>query len=76
MSKSVENGTIRILSPSMINKFDASAPFGCERRWWYRYVKGLDEPQIGNQQLGERVHALIESFLAKRELVMEIPPED
>ena len=76
MSKSVENGTIRILSPSMINKFDSTQSFGCERRWWYRYVKGLDEPQIGNQQLGERVHALIEAFLAKRELGMEIPPED
>lgn len=76
MSKSVENGTIRVLSPSMINKFDASAPFGCERRWWYRYVKGLDEPQIGNQYLGEKVHALIEAFLAKRELGMEIPAED
>lgn len=76
MSESVENGTIRILSPSMINKFDASAPFGCERRWWYRYVKGLDEPQIGNQYLGEKVHALIEAFLAKRELGMEIPAED
>lgn len=76
MSKSVENGTIKLLSPSMINKFDASAPFGCERRWWYRYVKGLDEPQIGNQYLGEKVHALVEAFLAKRELGMEIPAED
>lgn len=76
MSESVENGTIKLLSPSMINKFDASAPFGCERRWWYRYVKDLDEPQIGNQYLGEKVHALIEAFLAKRELGMEIPLED
>lgn len=76
MSKSVENGTIKLLSPSMINKFDERAPFGCERRWWYRYVKGLDEPQIGNRYLGEKVHALIEAFLAKRELGMEIPAED
>ena len=76
MAKSVENGVINTLSPSMINKFDSAAPFGCERRWWFRYVKGLPEAQTGNQELGEKLHALLEARIGKRELSMVIPPED
>jgi CRISPR/Cas system-associated exonuclease Cas4 (RecB family) len=63
MSKTVENGVLKQLSPSSINKFDSTQAFGCERRWWFRYVKGLDEPQTGNQELGETLHALIEERL-------------
>lgn len=76
MAKSVENGVINTLSPSMINKFDSAAPFGCERRWWFRYVKGLPEAQTGNQELGEKLHALLEARIGKRDLSMVIPPED
>jgi CRISPR/Cas system-associated exonuclease Cas4 (RecB family) len=75
MSNTVDNGTLKQLSPSSINKFDETQPFGCERRWWFRYVKGLDEPQTGNQFLGESLHALIEARLSKRELGMEPDPE-
>ena len=75
MAKTVENGVLKQISPSSINKFDSSAAFGCERRWWFRYVKGLDEPQVGNQFLGESVHALIEARLTKQTLGMEIDPE-
>lgn len=75
MGKSVESGVLKSISPSSINKFDASAPFGCQRRWWYRYVQGLDEPQSGNQFLGESLHALIEARLTKQELNMQTDPE-
>lgn len=75
MGKSVESGVLKSISPSSINKFDASAPFGCQRRWWYRYVKGLDEPQSGNQFLGESLHALIEARLTKQEINMQTDPE-
>jgi CRISPR/Cas system-associated exonuclease Cas4 (RecB family) len=75
MSKSVEDGVLKQLSPSSINKFDATQAFGCERRWWFRYVKGLDEPQLSNQFLGESVHALIEARLTKLELGMMVDPE-
>lgn len=75
MAKTVENGVLRQLSPSSINKFDSTAAFGCERRWWFRYVKGLDEPQSDNQFLGESLHALIEARLTKQTLGMEIDPE-
>lgn len=75
MGKSVESGVLKSISPSSINKFDASAPFGCQRRWWYRYVQGLDEPQSGNQFLGESLHALIEARLTKQEISMQTDPE-
>lgn len=68
MGKSVESGVLKSISPSSINKFDASAPFGCQRRWWYRYVQGLDEPQSGNQFLGEALHARIEARLTGQEI--------
>lgn len=60
---SVENGVIKQLSASSINSFDTSTAFGCERRWWYKYVQGLSEPQKGNQELGETLHKLIEQRL-------------
>lgn len=63
MGSSVESGVVKQLSPSMINAFDAGTSFGCERRWWFKYVKGLSEPQKGNQELGEKLHALIEERL-------------
>lgn len=75
MGKSVEGGVLKVISPSSINKFDASAPFGCQRRWWYRYVQGLDEPQSGNQFLGESLHALIEARLTQQEINMQTDPE-
>lgn len=75
MGKSVERGVLKSISPSSINKFDASAPFGCQRRWWYRYVQGLDEPQSGNQFLGESLHALIEARLTEQEINMQTDPE-
>lgn len=75
MGKSVESGVLKSISPSSINKFDASAPFGCQRRWWYRYVQGLDEPQSGNQFLGESLHALIEARLTEQEINMQTDPE-
>lgn len=61
--KSVEGGIINVLSPSMINSFDANQAFGCERRWWYKYVKGLKEESTGNQELGTMLHELVEQRL-------------
>jgi len=61
--KSVEGGVINVLSPSMINSFDANQAFGCERRWWYKYVKGLKEESTGNQELGTMLHELVEQRL-------------
>lgn len=54
---------IEKLSASSIVAFDRNSSFGCERRWWYRYVKKLSEPQNPRQALGTKLHSLIEERL-------------
>lgn len=63
MSKNIVDGVLVETSPSMITAFDAETTFGCERKGWFKYVMGLPEPQTGNQELGEKLHELIEQRL-------------
>lgn len=64
MSKNIIDGVLVEASPSMISTFDNTTAFGCERRGWFKYVAGLEEPQTGSQSLGTELHALIESRLS------------
>lgn len=73
MSSSVKDGKLIKASPSLINSFDPSTPFGCERRGWFKYVAGKEEPSTGNQSLGVELHRLNEEFLLGREVNSEIP---
>lgn len=73
MSSSVKDGKLIKASPSLINSFDPSTPFGCERRGWFKYVAGKEEPSTGNQSLGVELHRLNEEFLLGREVSSEIP---
>ena len=41
MTHAIRDGRLIQLSPSMLNSFDASSAFGCERRGWFKYVKGI-----------------------------------
>jgi len=59
------------ISPSSINAFDESTPFGCERRWWFKYVLKNPEPQQESMQLGEALHKRNEDYL-KTGLVTEL----
>lgn len=54
---------LKRLSASSINTFDSSTAFGCERKWWFKYVEGLKEKTTGNQALGTELHGLIEKYL-------------
>lgn len=63
MPANVQNGELVALSPSMISAFDPSSSFGCERRGWYKYVMGLEEPSSPSQAIGTALHALIEKRL-------------
>jgi hypothetical protein len=54
---------ITTISPSSINTFDESTSFGCERRWYYKYVEKRVEPEQPHLQRGVRFHALIEKYL-------------
>lgn len=71
--KPIENGIVQVISPSMLDSFDASTPFGCERRGWYKYVAGIKEPQSDNMVLGEHLHSTIEKMLTGQP-VGEVPP--
>lgn len=53
------------LSPSQIDAFDNSTPFGCQRRWVWRYVLGETEPETGSQSLGTELHAVLEARLCE-----------
>ena len=69
MSSAIKDGLIQRLSPSMINAFDASTAFGCQRRWGYRYIEGKPEPSSVSQELGTALHALNEACLKGGDVV-------
>lgn len=55
--------TLDSISPSSIVQFDATTPFGCERRWWFKYVLKNREPQDPSMLLGEALHKRNELYL-------------
>jgi hypothetical protein len=55
-----------IISPSQIESFDHSSPFGCERKWWFKSILKWPEPQTESQSLGDALHATIEHYLGAR----------
>ena len=61
---------INYLSVSQLEKFDPTAYGGCNRRWWFRYIKKIDEPQTKAQQAGTEGHAKLEHFQKTGELVL------
>ncbi len=70
MARSVVDGVLKQVSPSSINAFDASTAFGCERRWYFRYVMDKVEPQTGSTQLGTNVHKMNEIYLRDGKLLL------
>jgi hypothetical protein len=51
------------LSPSQIETFDNSSPFGCQRKWVWIKLLGFEDVQTGKQKLGEEVHLIMEARL-------------
>ena len=51
------------LSPTLLDTFDETTPFGCERRGWFKYVLKNPEPTLDNQMLGLAVHERNEKYL-------------
>jgi CRISPR/Cas system-associated exonuclease Cas4 (RecB family) len=62
-AKAVIDGEIQHVSPSQIQTFDVETFGGCERKWYYDKVVGLDSPTTKNQALGTAIHAEIENYL-------------
>lgn len=73
--KSIENGKLQVLSPSLLNAFDSSAAFGCERRGWFKYVKGLPEPTTDAMTRGTHLHAMNEEYLRTGKLLLGTPEQ-
>lgn len=53
------------LSPSQIESFDHNAPFGCQRKWWYRNIGRVPDKSSPGAQLGTEVHGIIERYILK-----------
>lgn len=72
MSKSVVDGFLKVLSPSLLSTFDETSAFGCMRKGYYKYVLGLKEPQTSSQIKGEQLHKANEAYLLHgKEIVVD-----
>lgn len=69
LGPAVRDGAVRYVSPSQIDKFDASVG-GCARRWWFRYVERRPEPERAAALQGTQIHAQIEHYLKTGEDVL------
>lgn len=59
----IENGQLKYLSVSAIEKFDPEQVGGCPRKYWFRYVAKIPEEKKGSQVRGHEIHAQIEEYL-------------
>lgn len=62
-AKSVIAGKLLYISPTLLDTFDESQQYGCERKGFFRYVKGLKEPKTDKQELGTLIHKMNEVLL-------------
>lgn len=54
------------LSPSKLEKFDETTPFGCRRAWWYEHASAgpkIKSPQTPAMMIGDGLHKEIEDYL-------------
>lgn len=70
--KSVEGGVIRTLSPSMMDCFDDTTPFGCQRRYVFRYVYGYKELMNETLSDGVMLHEMNKVYLQEDKLLGSI----
>ncbi len=52
-----------ILSPTQIESYDPTTPFGCKRKWWFERIDLRPKGIIGGGELGTAVHTTLEDFL-------------
>jgi CRISPR/Cas system-associated exonuclease Cas4 (RecB family) len=53
------------VSPTSLSSFDVDTAFGCKRKWWFKYVMGLREPQNPGAVKGDKVHKVLEALLTR-----------
>lgn len=60
--KTITSGRLNFLSVSQVETFDATTPYGCERKWGWSKLHGLREPQTKAQEVGNEVHEQLQHF--------------
>lgn len=58
----VKDGQLQFVSPSSIRTF-SDPKFGCQRRWWFRYVLRIPDPPTELQALGDHYHREIKRYV-------------
>lgn len=52
-----DDGEEKVLSPSQWDQYA-----DCPRKWAWKYLHGLEEPEKDSQKVGKRVHTLLEDY--------------
>lgn len=68
--RAVQDGKVRFLSVSSLEKGDSSKPTGCLRRWHYQYIGGIKEAPSDAMERGTRLHGEIAHYLTTGEQVL------
>lgn len=69
--RAVQDGKLRFLSVSSLEKGDSSKPTGCLRRWHYQYIGGVKETEQSDALIrGEKLHGEIAHYLTTGEQVL------
>lgn len=69
-AKSVIEGRLQFVSPSLITKFDPSSKYDCERRGWFVYVLGKKEPTNFKMTRGTFLASMQEEYLKTGKLLL------
>lgn len=62
-SKSIIDGKLNFISPSLLSKFDDSAKYGCERAGFFEYVLGKKAPPNAKMTRGTHLASMQEEYL-------------
>lgn len=63
MSETEAPKELRSVSPSSIDTFDDTTPFGCNRKWWFKYPGGQKDVTSTSQLLGSALGLRNEKYL-------------
>jgi hypothetical protein len=67
---SVIKGVLTRVSPNSMSTADPDDTWGCLRKFWYRYVKGIQEPETIEMTQGVFLHDMDEEYLKTGKLLL------
>lgn len=69
-AKSIVDGKLMFISPSLLSKFDDSAKYGCERAGFFEYVLGKKSPPNAKMTRGTHLASMQEEYLKTGKLLL------